>query len=61
MKNLPQQFQTPLSRQQKTFSGFFFALLKYAWNLEHFQKKDEYPSLIISEIIDAERRGYLNV
>ena len=29
--------------------------------LEHFQKKDEYPSLIISEIIDAKRRGYLNV
>ena len=26
-----------------------------------FSKKDEYPSLIISEIIDAERRGYLNV
>ena len=35
--------------------------LKCAWNLHHFQKKDEYPSLIISEIIDAERRGYLNV
>ena len=30
-------------------------------NLEHFRKKDEYPSLIISKIIDAERRGYLNV
>ena len=26
-----------------------------------FQKKDEYPSLILSEIIEAERRGYLNV
>ena len=26
-----------------------------------FSKKDLYPSLIISEIIDAERRGYLNV
>ena len=26
-----------------------------------FKKKDEYPSLIISEFIDAERRGYLNV
>ena len=26
-----------------------------------FLKKDECPSLIISEIIDAERRGYLNV
>ena len=61
MQNLPQQFQTPLSPKQKTFSEFFIAFLKCAWNLEHFQKKDEYPSLIISEIIDAERRGYLNV
>ena len=26
-----------------------------------FSRKDEYASLIISEIIDAERRGYLNV
>ena len=43
------------------FFGFVIAFLKFAWNLEHFQKKDEYPSLIISEIIDAERRGYLNV
>ena len=35
--------------------------MKCAWNLEHFQKTDEYSSLIISEIIDAERGGYLNV
>ena len=61
MQNLRQQFQTPFSGKQKTFSGFFIAFLKCAWNLEHFRKKDEYPSLIISEIIDAERRGYLNV
>ena len=61
MQNFPEQFQTPLSEKQKTFSGFFIAFLKCAWNLEHFQKKDEYSSLIISEIIDAERRGYLNV
>ena len=61
MQNLLQQFQTPLSQKQKTFSGFFIVFLKCAWNLEHFQKKDEYSSLIISEIIDAERRGYLNV
>ena len=61
MKNLRQQFQTPLSHKQKTFSGFFVAFLKCALNLEHFQKKDEHPSLIISKIIDAERRGYLNV
>ena len=61
MQNFLQQFQTPLSQKQKTLSGFFIAFMKCAWNLEHFQKKDEYPSLIISEIIDAERRGYLNV
>ena len=61
MKNLPQQFQTPLSHKQKIFSEFFIALLKCALKLEHFQKKDEYPGLIISETIDAERRCYLNV
>ena len=43
------------------FSEYFIAFLKCPWNLEHFQKKDEYPSVSISEIIDAERRGYLNV
>ena len=61
MQNLPQQFQTPLSQRRKIFSGFFIAFLKFALNLENFQQKHEYPSLIISEIIDAERRGYLNV
>ena len=61
MQSLPQQFQTPLSPKQKTFSEFFIAFLKCEWNLEHFQKNDEYPSLIISEIIDAEGSGYLHV
>ena len=61
MQNLPQQFQAPISQKQKTSSWFFIPYLKCAWNLEHFQKKYEYSSLIISEIIDAERRGYLNV
>ena len=61
MQNFPEQFQTLLSQKQKACSGFFIVFLKYAWNLEHFQKKDEYSSVIISEIIDAERRGYLNV
>ena len=61
MQNLSLQIQTVLSQEQKTSSGFLIAFLKCAWNLDHFQKKDEYPSLIISEIIDAERRGYLNV
>ena len=61
MKNLPQQIQMPVSHKKNTFSRFFIAFLECAWNLEHFRKKDEYPSLIISEILDAERRGNLNV
>ena len=61
MQNLPQQFQTQLSHKQNTFSGFFIAFMKCAWNLEQFKKKDDDPSLIISEINDAEKRGYLNV
>ena len=61
MQNLLQQFQTTLSQKQKTFSWFFIAFLKCAWNLQHFQKNDENPRLIISELIDAKIREYLNV
>ena len=39
MQNFPQHFQTPLSQKQKTFSWFFIAYLRCAWNLEHFQEK----------------------
>ena len=59
--NFAQQIQTPLSQKEKTFCQFFIGFLKCTCNLEHFEKKDEYPSLIISEIMDCERSGYLNV
>ena len=59
------EFTTTISNviisKTKDFFWFFIAFLKCAQNLEHFQKEDEYPSLIIFEIIDAERRGYLKV
>ena len=61
MQNFPQQLQTHISQKQKTFSGFFTEYLECASNLEHFEKKDEHPSPVISEIIDFERVGYLNV
>ena len=61
MLNLTQQFEAPLSQKQKTFSLIILAFLKYALNLEHFEKNDEYPSQIISRIIDSERGDYLNV
>ena len=61
MLNFTQQFEALLSQKQKTFSGWFVAFLKCALNLEHFEKKDEYYSLVISKVIDSERGGYLNV
>ena len=60
MLNLTQKLEAPLSQKQKTFSRIFLAFLKCALNLEHFEKKDEYPSLVISKVIDSERGGYLN-
>ena len=54
MQNFLQQRQTLLSQKQKTLSGFFIAFLKCALNLQHFEKKDEFPSLAISEIIVSE-------
>ena len=53
MQNLQQQLSAIISESKE-----IDFLLHYAWNLEPFQEKDEYPSLIISEI---KRRGYLNV
>ena len=61
MQSSPQQFKTPLPQKEKTFLQLLIAFVTCAWNLGHFQKKDEYASLIISEIIDSERRGHLNV
>ena len=50
-----QQLQTTWSQKGKTLWGFFIAFLKCAWNLEHSEKKEEFPTLIISEIIASER------
>ena len=61
MRILWQQLQTPWSQKGKTFFGFFIAFLNCAWNLEHSEKKEEYPSLIITEIIESERDLYLIV
>ena len=35
--------------------------MKCQWNLEHSENKEEYPSLIITEIIASERDVYLIV
>ena len=61
MKIFWQQLQTLLSQEGKTFCGFFIAFPKFAWNLEHSAKKEEYHGLIITEIIGSERDIYLSV
>ena len=61
MLNFMQQLEAPLYQKQKTFSESFLAFLKCGLNLEHFEKKAEYSSLVISRIINSGRGGYLNV
>ena len=56
-----QQHETPLYQKGTAFFRFFIVFLKYAWNLEHSEKKEEYPSPIITEIIASERDVYLSV
>ena len=56
-----QQLQRPLSQKGMVVFRFFIAFLKCAWNLEPSQKKEEYPSLIIAEILAYERDVYLSV
>ena len=55
------QLQTPLSQKGLASFRFFIAFVKCAWNLEHSEKKEEYPSLITTEIIASERDVYLSV
>ena len=47
-------------RKKDPFS-IFMAFLQCAWNLEHSQKKEECPSIIITEIIAYEIDIYLSV
>ena len=61
MKIFWQQLQILLSQEEDTFVQFLIAFPKCAWNLAHSEQKEEYPSLIINEIIGSERDVYLSV
>ena len=56
-----EQLQTLLSQEREAFCQFLIAFLKCPWNSENLKKKEEDPSLIISEIIASERYVYLSV
>ena len=61
MQILWQQLQRHLSQKGMVVFRFWIAFLKCAWNLEHSEKKEEYPTLIITKIIASERDVYLSV
>ena len=54
---LTQLIHMELSRKQKPVCIFFSSVLKWKFNFEHFQKKDDPHSLCISEITDSKKRG----
>ena len=56
-----QQIRTLWSQKGKTLCGFLIAFPKCAWNLQHSEKKEKYPHLIITDIIASERDLYLSV
>ena len=56
-----QQFQTLSSQEENTFCRFLITFLKCIWNLGKSEKKEECPTLIITEIIASERFVYLSV
>ena len=60
-RNSINKFKRHYLRKKKRFEDF----LLHLWNLHEmkniFSKKDEYPSLIISEIIESQRGGNLNI
>ena len=53
-----QQLQTPLSQKGNTIYQFLIVFLNCGWNLQRFENQEEYPSLIITEIIASERDVY---
>ena len=55
------KFKRHYLKNKRLFVDFLLHFWNDACNLEHFERKDEYPNLIISEIMDCERGGYLNV
>ena len=63
-ENLPLPIQMQLSKKAKIFCCIFISFLKSTLNFEHFEKKKKKKkgpsSLSISEVIDSERRAYLN-
>ena len=55
--NSMQPIHMQLSHKLITFSRFFGAFSKSKLNFEHFQKKDDSHSLLISDATASQKRG----
>ena len=53
--NLTIPIETQISRQQKTFSQFFLAFLKFRLSFKHFEKKYDPHRFCIFDVTDLEK------
>ena len=54
-------FKRLFLKNESFFCRLLIAFPKCSLNLKHSEKKEEYPSLIITEIIASEKDVYLSV
>ena len=56
-----EKVQTPLSQKERDFFKIFYWISEIGMKFRKFREKEEYPSVIITEIIASERDVYLSV
>ena len=59
-ENLPLPIQMQLSQKPDNCCRIFIAFLESRLNSEHFEKKRDFHSSTISEVIDSEKRAFLS-
>ena len=45
------KFKRLYLKKKEIFLRFFIEFLKYPWNLEHFEKKEEYPRVVLPKLL----------
>ena len=55
-----QTIEIQLSKKPKTFFGFFIIFLNFISIFRYFEKRDKLQSLSVSQVIDPEKRFFLN-
>ena len=61
MQTFWEKVQTLLSQKERDFFKIFYWISEISMKFIKFPKKEEYPSVIITEIIASERDVYLSV